>query len=75
MEVAYFSLRRQQIEASSIREKEMGEGNIIQPIPQAFRENTKIEKERQKERERDNPLARSRERKRMYKSNKKTNDD
>lgn len=29
----------------------MEEENIIQPIPQAFRKNTKIEKERQKERE------------------------
>lgn len=32
-------------------------------------------KDKGRERERDNPLARSRERKRMYKSNKITNDD
>lgn len=57
------------------KRKEMEEGNIIQPIPPSIQKNTKIEKERTKGEREDNPLARSRERKRMYKSNKITNDD
>jgi len=83
MEVAYFSLRKQQMEAASFDQKEEENGrrehysadfsSIQKTLITDRKRKTKGER-RERERERQ-PLARSRKRKRMYKSNKITNDD